>query len=396
MSSVVPRMRSLDGLRGAAALVVVFHHVSLAARPELGEAAWAWLTGSPLKLLFPGSEAVLVFFVLSGLVVALPALQGGRPGSSGFSWAKYYPARLLRLYLPVFAVLLMSAALIVLLPRDRSAMPAGSWMADTNATAVTPLSLLSEASLARRSYDIDNVLWSLRWEVVFSLLLPVFVWIALRLAWHPLVSMAACLVATVLGRVLEAAALVYLPLFLLGSILAAQLHSPRRGSRLAGGAEADGGAALVPASARRPPWLLPLAAVLAGALLVASWLVRPLDPPPIVRTIAWGLAGAGAALTVVLAVAWPLLRCGLETRPLQWLGKVSFSLYLVHVPILATLVYLFGSSRWWVAGLVAVPLSLVVAALFQRWIEAPSHRLARAVGARAGVLGARISGRRDA
>ena len=396
MSSVVPRMRSLDGLRGAAALVVVFHHVSLAARPELSENAWAWLTGTPLKLLFPGSEAVLVFFVLSGLVVALPALQGGRRGSPGFSWAKYYPARLLRLYLPVFAALLMSAALIVLLPRDRSAMPAGSWMADTNATTVTPLSLLSEASLAQRSYDIDNVLWSLRWEVVFSLLLPLFVWVALRLSWHPLISTTACIIATVLGRVLEAAALVYLPLFLLGSILAVQLHSPRRGSRPAGGAEADGRTALVPPPARRPSWLLPLAAVLAGALLVAGWLVRPLDPPPIVRTIAWGLAGAGAALTVVLAVAWPLLRCGLETRPLQWLGKVSFSLYLVHVPILATLVHLFGSSRWWIAGLVAVPLSLLVAALFQRWIEAPSHRLARAVGARAGVLGARVSGRRAA
>lgn len=336
--------------------MVVFH-VSLIARPALDGATWAWLTQSPLKILFPGTEAVLVFFVLSGLVVALPALQGG------FSWAAYYPARLLRLYLPVAGALVLSAALILLVPRDPSAMPEGSWMRDAQATTVTPMSLLSEASLTRRSYDIDNVLWSLRWEVVFSLLLPLFAWAALRATRRPLVLAGLCVAATILGRVLSVATLVYIPVFLLGTLMAVHLDELRRW---------------------RPPnrWTLPLAAVLAGALLIASWLARPLDLPVIARDVLWGLAGAGAALTVLLAVLWPPLRAGLEARPVQWLGRVSFSLYLVHVPILATLVYLFGYPRWWLACLVAVPLSLGAAALFRRWVEAPSHRLSRAAGAR--------------
>lgn len=357
MSSGAPRIRSLDGLRGAAAVAVLLHHISLVARPELSASTWAWLTQSPLKLLFAGSESVLIFFVLSGLVVALPAMR------EGFSWLKYYPARMLRLYLPVCAALLLSAALIVLLPRDRSEMPADSWMSDAQATSITPMSLLSEASLTRRTYDIDNVLWSLRWEVVFSLLLPLFVWIALRTIKHPVALAALCLVATVLGRVIDVDVLVYIPLFLLGAVLASHLGAIERYHS-------------------KSQWLLPALAVLAGLLLIASWLVRPLDAPQLVRNLLWGLAGAGAALTVALAVMWPGLRWGLEMRPAQWLGRISFSLYLVHVPIIATLVYLFGSSRWWLAALLAVPISLGVAALFQWGVEAPAHRLSRAVGAR--------------
>ncbi len=54
---------------------------------------------------------MLVFFVLSGLVVALPALR------KGFSWRAYYPARLARLYLPIWGSLALAAALVLLIPR---------------------------------------------------------------------------------------------------------------------------------------------------------------------------------------------------------------------------------------------------------------------------------------
>lgn len=72
MSETSARITGLDGLRGFASLAVVLFHLSLIARPELSETTWAWLTQSPLKILFPGTESVLVFFALSGLVVALP------------------------------------------------------------------------------------------------------------------------------------------------------------------------------------------------------------------------------------------------------------------------------------------------------------------------------------
>lgn len=358
MSGSTPRVLSLDGLRGFAAVGVMLYHLSLVARPELSDASWAWLTQTPLKLLFAGTESVLVFFVLSGLVVTLPAIR------KGFSWRRYYPTRILRLYIPTFAALLIAAALILLIPRDRGLMPDGSWMQNAQASSVSLWSLLGEASLTHRSYEINNVLWSLRWEVIFSLLLPLFAWMALRMKSRAPLWVVLCVAASVLGRVFDIEAIIYLPIFLAGAVLATRLGDLEQ--RPSGLSE----------------WRLALLGCVAGALLIASWLSRPLQAPAIAQNILWGLAGAGAVLVVLLAVRWQRFRRLLETRPAQWLGRISFSLYLMHVPIIATAAYLFGPSRWWLACLVSVPASVGVAMLFQRWIEAPAHRLARAAGAR--------------
>src|SRR5690606_25572931 len=112
------RISSLDGLRGIAALVVLLYHLTLVARPflETGRTsnAWWWITETPLKLLTAGTEAVLVFFVLSGFVVALPAFR------AGFNWVGMLTGRMLRLYLPVWASLALSVALLQLVPRTGS------------------------------------------------------------------------------------------------------------------------------------------------------------------------------------------------------------------------------------------------------------------------------------
>ncbi|MCS3842269.1 acyltransferase [Microbacterium sp. AK031] len=358
MSDSSARITGLDGLRGFASLAVVLYHLSLIVRPEVSETAWAWLTQSPLKLLFPGTEAVLVFFALSGLVVALPALR------SGFAWSRYYPSRLLRLYLPVFGALLFATVLIIAIPRDPASAPSGSWLRDAQATSVTPASFLAEASLLPASYDIDNVLWSLRWELFFSLLLPLFVWLAIRFrrASPYLAMMAAS--ATIAGRMLEIDALVYFPVFLLGTIIAVNLDSIRSFAQ----------------SARTRFW--PVLAVLSGAMLIASWLARPAleGRHKVAADVVWGLAGVGATLIVLLVIVWPALRHACERPAALWLGRVSFSLYLVHAPILGTLGYLLGVERWWLVCLIGLPLSLGVSALFYRWVERPSHILARRVG----------------
>jgi peptidoglycan/LPS O-acetylase OafA/YrhL len=58
---------------------------------------------------------------------------------------------------------------------------------------------------------------------------------------------------------------------------------------------------------------------------------------------------------------------------------VSFSLYLIHVPILATLSFLLGDEKWWLVALLTIPLALLAAWAFHRGIERPSHRLARRI-----------------
>ena len=119
----VGRLPSLDGLRGLAAAVVVLHHslllipsfadpyFSRSMAMDMGDALW-YLTYTPLHLVWAGSEAVLVFFVLSGLVVALPAMY-----KPHFNWRAYYPSRLLRLYLPMWAAIVFTLITIVIVPR---------------------------------------------------------------------------------------------------------------------------------------------------------------------------------------------------------------------------------------------------------------------------------------
>ena len=372
MSDRSSRITSLDGVRGVAAFVVVLHHLSLVARPELDGTTWAWLTQSPLTVLFAGTEAVLVFFALSGLVVALPALR------AGFSWLRYYPARLLRLYVPVIGALVLAALLILCFPRDPRTMPEESWMRDAQATTVTPLSFLQEASLLRATYDLDNVLWSLRWELFFSLMLPLFVWLALRGRRHSIVLALLCATATVAGRVFHVDPLVYYPVFLFGTVVAVNLDALRD---------------LADSPRWRRRW--PVLGAVAVTLLVAHWLARPLAPPETLGgDLLWGLSGVGAALIVVLAVTWPRFASALDRPGPHWLGRVSFSLYLVHVPVIATLGYLFGAERWWLTALVGLPLCLVVAELFYRAVEQPSHRLARATGDRVVALADREASRR--
>jgi peptidoglycan/LPS O-acetylase OafA/YrhL len=106
------RIRCLDGLRGSAAVVVLLNHSMLLSATLAGafitytdnRGAIPWvLTYTPLHLWWAGREAVIVFFVLSGYVLARSAY--GRT----FTWLAYYPSRLIRLYLPVVAAVLWSS-----------------------------------------------------------------------------------------------------------------------------------------------------------------------------------------------------------------------------------------------------------------------------------------------
>src|ERR1043165_7640264 len=99
------RIRALDGLRGVAALSVVALHV-LSAIPGFDAALEHWpgpdstmaaLEASPLRLLWAGHAAVILFFVLSGFVLTL---QLERSHSGASAYAVYVVRRLSRLYLP--------------------------------------------------------------------------------------------------------------------------------------------------------------------------------------------------------------------------------------------------------------------------------------------------------
>jgi peptidoglycan/LPS O-acetylase OafA/YrhL len=137
-----------------------------------------------------------------------------------------------------------------------------------------------------------------------------------------------------------------------------------------------------------------VALIISLLLIVTSWMFRPVIPAGTLASDALGcLTPVGAAGLVVCAVLFRPVRTGLSTRFPRWLGRVSFSLYLTHLPILVAFVYLLGDRNWVLVALLGIPTSLGFAYLFFRFVEAPSHRLAKRVANWA--TGSRMRVRRD-
>lgn len=359
------RYRGLDGLRGVAALVVVVHHVLLSepslagayrARPDPQGRVAHWFTFSPLHVAWAGGEAVLVFFVLSGFVLSV-----GPVGGSRVRWVDYYPRRMVRLYLPVVA------ALAVALPQARwlrptSVDPHAGWVYNAHIGSGTLHAFLRDSTVwHEKATFLDGPVWSLHWEVLFSLLLPAY--LLLARARSRLAAGAAALALLVMAGVGAGhgwGSLTYLPVFGLGVLVAAQRDL------------------LVEVATRWSPWL----AGVGGLLLTARWWLSRGDAlPPLRAGVAVSLAVAGAALLVLAFLAGAVGSWAARDRWVRWLGRRSFSLYLVHAPIIISVAYLLGGHpSTWVIALLAVPLSLLAAELFGRFFEEPGHDLSKRLG----------------
>lgn len=346
------RIGSLDGLRGVAAAVVVVHHAFLSI-PILSEGNyrrdvpdWAsWMVFSPAHLVWAGSEAVLVFFVLSGFVLTLPALRRTQ------DWIAYYPSRLVRLYLPVVASIALALVFFVLVPRQEQ--PHQAFWINRHAEPFSLHGLLGDVTLFAPTL-VNSPLWSLTWEVLFSLLLPLFVSIAAvtRRWWWATAVIAVLLSA--LGEYEHQKWLMYLPMFLLGSALAA-------------------GWERMPAVPTGLGWVLLVVALL--GIVVKWWLPVTEWWSPVLP----GIVLTSAGLIVVLAGKWlPAERFLLGRIPRE-LGRLSFSLYLVHEPITVSVANLLPNAlpSWLVV--VAIPVGIAVAYGFSRFVELPAHRLAKRI-----------------
>lgn len=360
-SAQVSRYRSLDGLRGVAALVVVVHHCLLTsvvlAGTYRGAGATGWglseiLSRTPLHLFWDGTGSVLVFFVLSGFVLALAFTESGGP-----RWANYYARRLPRLYLPVWAALVLAVGLAALVPRLVSS--GQSWWINAHAAHTTIKMVAGDAALISNPSLLDSPLWSLRWEVAFSALLPVYVWAAIRWRGLPVLKFIAALLLVGLGSKTGHASLLYLPVFALGVILAA---------------ERDRVAAVTSRFGVRGWSVIGACAVLMLTMdsmvgSIPEWVTRP-------------LRSAGAALIVVVFLGCRSVAT-FAVRPLvQWLGRISFSLYLVHEPLVVTAARLLPGANAFEILVLVLPTALLVAAAFHRWVEAPSQAVSRWMGTR--------------
>ena len=358
----------LEGLRGIAILLVILCHAQI---PGAGA----------------GFIGVDIFFVLSGfLITGLLVGEHGRTGS--ISLRTFYVRRARRILPAAFVVLAstMVAASLLLSPLDLprvadDALAAGLSLANVRfAIGATDYFAPADASPMLH-------FWSLAVEEQFYLLWPVLLLIAIRLG-RPRVT-TILLAATVLSGSLVAC--VWLTEV---SGPWAYFSLPTRAWQLAAG----GLLALTVAWHSRVPTAVAAATGWLGVWLIAAalFLIEPTTAYPglasLLPTI--GAVALIASRGTVGSPGWLVL----ERRPLRWLGRISYSLYLWHWPIL-----ILGPTALGVAtledgsaggdmatriGLIGA--AIVAAAMTWRFIEEPFRR--GSLGRRGRVRGFALAG----
>jgi peptidoglycan/LPS O-acetylase OafA/YrhL len=229
--------------------------------------------------------------------------------------------------------------------------------------------LLLVGTFANGTYD--PVVWSLVYEMRISLVFPLLV-LLLRLgAWWRVLGAAAALSVSELvverlpiwgGSEDLPMTLNYAGLFVLGMLLARDM--PKLQALLG----------RCPTWAKASLWVLALA-----CYSHQTWLL-PHSRLQNVPTYRDGLIAVGVSLFIIFALSPSRFSAWLQTKPLAFLGEISYSVYLYHAVILLSLVHLFYGRvplavLWAGTGL----LTLGVATLSYHLIEVPSIRLGKAV-----------------
>ncbi|MFI1197128.1 acyltransferase family protein [Micromonospora sp. NPDC020750] len=340
------RLPSLTGLRWIAALLVFGYHVGtmrIVAEPDY-QAVIDWLFTL-------GLSGVEFFFILSGFVLVWSARDGDRRRDF---WrrrlAKIYPNHLL-----MWAAVLLTGVWVFADPVNPRA-------------AVENLLLLQAWDpTPGYFYSVNSVSWSLSCELFFYFCLPFALPLVRRarpgVLWAVVVAVPLLIVALWPGQRLVPQESTW---------WFTQVFPVVRSLEFWMGVAA---AELL----RRGRWRGP-GLTAASVIFVATWVVAS----QWIRAELWAALLAAAYLLVIAAAAAADVR-GARTpwrsRPMVWLGEVSFAFYLVHVFVMVTVLRLadrlgVGLPGWWgplaVVGFLLVNLGL--AALLHRWVEMPLTR----------------------
>lgn len=353
------RYDELDSLRGVAAFAVVLYHASLFWGPPFGPpygGLFNKVLQSPLGLMFSGPDAVYVFFVMSGFVLFLPYIRPEGPDP----YPQYVIKRVCRIYLPYLAALAFAIAADLLFYN-----PAAHWAGWVNWTrpfSMQQVWLHVALVWASALGEFNPAFWSFIHEMRLSLLYPLIAAAALRLRLGVgiIVSLVFCgaMFALEPWTGSNIRTLGYGGLFLLGALIARNLGRIR--------------AVIEPRGAWASALLLLLSIFFfksthfLPARLYQWWTLVPLH-------------ATGAALMMVLAITSAWFRRFLHLRPVHWTGKVSYSFYLLHGPILYALASLFWTRTSHHLLLIAfgIALSLALAGVMYQYVERPAIALGR-------------------
>lgn len=374
-------LRTLDGLRAAAALLVVGTHVGF----------WTGLvtpsfTGAVVARMDVG---VALFFALSGFLLSRPwiavALSDDERRQPVLrTYAVRRLARIAPAYWFALTTVLVLEVTRLLRPELRST--------DRLTAGNVASHLVVMQDLIGDYLSSFSQTWSLTTEVTFYLALPALGWLMCRRAARAAsaeqrygVVVRVCLTGVLLGAAVTAYAATDLPLatgalgtsllghagwFAVGAWVCALRLTGRRPWRL---------------GSLRPDELIALAAlcfVLAaspagGRLLFAS----PEPWQAALREVLYGAVAGLALLAATQATDGPTVTSRMLRHPVMvWVGDRSYGLFLWHLPVLFVVLTVLGGPLFEQSPLLTMGLtlsvSLAIADVSFRWIEQPALRWA--------------------
>lgn len=325
---------SLDGLRGIAALIVIVSHYSNETGLFGGILGWGG-----------GQTGVMLFFVLAGFLMT--HLHIGEQFTSR-NVGSYAIKRIARVY-PFFVLVAALPAFLIVLK-----FPGPVAMGDINSV---PIYLRQILLLERGS----NVFWTIQIEILFYVCF-VGIWAIHRLINRPAVTLI-LIVGALIGLGLHGFKFGlpffgYLHYFLVGVASALLVQVFGNGSYRAAPVSA-----LAVALLTSLPFTFPKVFVLLSGKEIDPW------TSPIVLfqiTILFNFVLRDRRFLYGL----------LSSRPFVWVGKVSYSIYLLHYFILCALVSLTTPrDNYALSFAVFVIAVLVVSGLSHKYLERPIQRL---------------------
>lgn len=313
-----------------------------------------------VEKLMAGRAAVVIFFVLSGFVLAHSLkLQP-------LSFGRFAIKRFFRIF-PAFFCVLLASYLLHSIVGIRSDLGTQFLMDAIVKADLSTIDLLKASMFwgTENVMKLDTVMWSLVHEMRISLLFPFILWFVLRQKWHAvgvfaLFSIFCTLLSLFLSGKMSngveettvVASLLatgfFVVFFAVGALLC--IEKERFASKVAA----------------LDPWQKVLLFLATGACLVKSGTAVPSDY----------LHGLGAVGLILLALGSIRFQQMLVHRVFTWSGRISYGIYLVHLPVIYVVTQYFDVRGLALAPIVIV-VSLPLAEALNRFIEIPANDFGR-------------------
>ena len=230
------RMEVLDSIRGIAAFSVVLHHCFLVLPVfylstnymDNNNQFASNVIHSPLHIFFAGNEAVMLFFILSGFVLALPFLH-----KQPFSYLPYLLKRFIRIYIQYIISIILSLLLYNSIERSGNHLYS-NWFNEMWIDTLTVRHLFSYVFMTGYdTHSLNTVTWSLIYEMRVSLFFPLLMFFVVKINWKKIligsfsVLWGGWVICNVMVKISNVeffyslgSTLYFTPFFLLGALLA--------------------------------------------------------------------------------------------------------------------------------------------------------------------------------